>query len=54
MLSRLDQACSEILGSEFSVFVQVCVEKAAQAGVQSSMGFQTDLELSRMVGKEPI
>lgn len=54
MLSRVDQACSEILGSEFSVFVQVCLEKAAQARIQCSMGFQADVEPSRMVGKEPI
>ena len=54
MLSKLDQACSETLGSEFSVFVQVCMENAAQAGIQSSMVFQADLELSRMIGKEAI
>lgn len=54
MLSRVEQACSEILGSEFSVFVQVCLEKAAQARIQCSMGFQADVEPSRMVGKEPI
>lgn len=42
---RVDLACSEILGSELSIFVQ-----ADQAGIQSSMGSQ---EPSRMVGKEP-
>lgn len=54
LLSRVDQACSEILGREISVLVQAHLEKVVQAGIQSSMGFQADLEPSRMVGKELI
>lgn len=54
LLLKVDQACSEILSSEFSELVQVCLGKADQAGIQPNMGFQADLEPSRKVGKEPI
>lgn len=54
LLLKVDQACSEILSSEFSKFVQVCLGRADKTGIQPNMGFQADLEPSRKVERQPI